>query len=241
MSVTGTAGGDPVKSGIPVSDLAAGLYAANGIQAALLARTRTGRGQNVETSLFEAALGMSVWEATEFFATGEAPEPKGSAHRLNAPYQAFKARDGYITIAAFTPAHWQRLCNVLNRADLLIDSRFRSNDDRMAHLPELVEHIERALAMRTVNDWVERLLAEGIPCGPILDYAQVFSEPHTASRRMVETVDHPIEGTVRTLGIPVKLSDTPGSVRMAPPLLGQHTDAVMSALDAGQSPWGTNE
>lgn len=241
MSVTGTAGGEPVKSGIPVSDLSAGLFAANGIQAALLARTRTGRGQRVETSLFEAALGMSVWEATEFFATGEAPEPKGSAHRLNAPYQAFKARDGYITIAAFTPTHWQRLCNVLDRADLLIDARFRSNEDRMAHLPELVDQIERALTLRSVDDWVARLLAEGIPCGPILDYAEVLSAPHTAARKMVETVDHPVEGEVRTLGIPLKFSDTPASVRHAPPLLGEHTDAVMAALDAGQSPWSRNE
>ncbi len=241
MSVTGAPDGEPVKSGIPVSDLAAGLYAANGIQAALLARTRTGRGQRVETSLFEAALGMSAWEATEFFATGDAPEPKGSAHRLNAPYQAFKARDGYLTIAAITPAQWERLCNVLNRADLPIDARFRANEDRMAHLPELVEQIERALALRTVDDWVGRLLGEGIPCGPILDYAQVFAAPHTSARQMVETIDHPIEGAVRTLGIPVKLSDTPGSVRSAPPLLGEHTAAVMAALDAGQSPWSNGE
>lgn len=237
MSVTGTADGGPVKCGIPVSDLAAGLYAANGIQAALLARVTTGRGQRVETSLFEAALGLSVWEATEYWATGEPPQPLGSAHRLSAPYQAFRARDGFITIAALTAPHWQKLCAVLDRDDLAADARFTSNANRLAHLETLVPEIETALAARTVADWVERLLAEGVPCGPILNYAEVFNEPHTAARQMVKLVDHPVEGAVRTLGIPVKLSATPASVRRAPPLLGEHTDAVLSAIASGLSPW----
>ncbi|CAG1770779.1 partial Acetyl-CoA:oxalate CoA-transferase, partial [uncultured bacterium] len=161
MSVTGAPGGDPVKCGVPVSDLAAGLYAANGIQAALIARASTGRGQRVETSLFEAALGLSVWEATEFFATGEAPRPLGSAHRLSAPYQAFRASDGYVTIAALTPSHWERLCMVIDRADLALDPRFATNADRMANRDALVVEIDRALAARSVADWVDRLLAEG--------------------------------------------------------------------------------
>jgi formyl-CoA transferase len=238
MSVTGTAEGEPVKCGIPISDLAAGLYAANGIQAALLAREKTGRGQRVETSLFEAALGLSAWEATEYWATGEAPRPLGSAHRLSAPYQAFRASDGFLTIAALTTPHWERLCRVLDRADLTLDERYLSNADRLANLEPLVTEIERALSARSVEDWVDRLLAEGVPCGPILDYAQVFDAPHTSARSMVEVVDHPVEGPVRTLGIPVKLGDTPGSVRRAPPLLGEHTADVLAALDANASPWG---
>jgi formyl-CoA transferase len=173
MSVTGSATGERVKCGIPVSDLAAGLYAANGIQAALLARARTGRGQRVDTSLFESALGLSVWEATEFWATGEAPLPLGSAHRLSAPYQAFHASDGALTIAALTAPHWERLCAVLGRPELVNDERYASNGDRLQHRESLTAAIERALANGTVDEWVTRLLAAGIPCGPILDYDQV--------------------------------------------------------------------
>ena len=238
MSVTGSAEAEPVKCGIPISDLAAGLYAANGIQAALLAREKSGRGQHVETSLFEAALGLSVWEATEFWATGEPPQPLGSSHRLSAPYQAFRARDGFLTIAALTSSHWERLCNVLDRPELVSDPRYATNAERLAHLDELVAEIERALAAHDVDHWVSRLLAEGIPCGPILDYAQVFDAPHTTARKMVEEVEHPVEGPVRTLGIPVKLSETPATVRRAPPLLGEHTAEVFSAIAGNRSPWG---
>jgi formyl-CoA transferase len=237
MSVTGSATGERVKCGIPVSDLAAGLYAANGIQAALLARARTGRGQRVDTSLFESALGLSVWEATEFWATGEAPLPLGSAHRLSAPYQAFHASDGALTIAALTAPHWERLCAVLGRPELVNDERYASNGDRLQHRESLTAAIERALANGTVDEWVTRLLAAGIPCGPILDYDQVFAAPHTAARRMVEVVEHPVEGPVRTLGFPIKLSDTPARIRRSPPLLGEHTEAVLTALAANGSPW----
>ena len=240
MSVTGSAETEPVKCGVPVSDLAAGLYAASGIQAALLAREKTGRGQRVETSLFEAALGLSVWEATEYWATGEPPRAMGSAHRLSAPYQALRASDGFLTIAALTSSHWERLCNVLDRPELATDARYATNADRLANIDALGREIERALASDTVESWVARLLAEGIPCGPILDYAQVFAEPHTTARRMIEVVTHAVEGDVRTLGIPVKLTETPGTVRSAPPLLGEHTASVLEALAANRSPWEEN-
>ena len=237
MSVTGHPDGEPVKSGVPISDLSAGLYAANGIQAALFARTRTGRGQRVETSLFEAALGLSVWEATEFFATGEPPAPLGSAHRLSAPYQAFRARDGYLTIAALTSLQWEKLCYVLDRADLPDDTRFRTNADRLGNRAALSTEIERSLAARTVDEWVTHLLAEGVPCGPILDYRAVFDSSHTAERQMVFTAEHPVEGQIRTLGVPVKLTDADLRVRRPPPLLGEHTVSVMEAIAAGSSPW----
>lgn len=237
MSVTGTPGGDPVKAGVPVSDLAAGLYAATAILAALHARERTGEGQWVETSLFEAALGLSVWESTEYFATGDPPQALGSAHRLSAPYQAFRASDGWLTIAALTPAHWERLCAVLGRPDLATDPRFATNAQRMAHRDDLVVDIEAALSSGTVEDWVTRLLAEGVPAGPLYDYAQVFGDPHVAARRMVETVDHPVAGSVRTLGIPVKMTGTPAEVRLPPPLLGQHSSELRTALETGHSPW----
>jgi formyl-CoA transferase len=237
MSVTGAPGGDPVKAGVPVSDLAAGLYAATAILAALHARDRTGEGQWVETSLFEAALGLSVWESTEYFATGEPPQALGSAHRLSAPYQAFRAADGWLTIAALTPAHWERLCTVLARPALALDPRFATNADRMAHRDALANEIQRALTSGTVAEWVSRLLGEGIPAGPLYDYAQVFADPHVAARRMVETIEHPVEGTVRTLGIPIKMTGTPPSVRLPPPLLGEHTDAIRRVLEQGTNPW----
>jgi crotonobetainyl-CoA:carnitine CoA-transferase CaiB-like acyl-CoA transferase len=238
MSVTGSAEAEPVKCGVPISDLAAGLYAVVGIQAALLARARLGKGQRVETSLFEAALGLSVWEATEYWATGEAPQPMGSSHRLSAPYQAFRAHDGFLTIAALTTSHWERLCNVLDKPGLATDPLYATNADRLANLETLSAEIERALASDSVDGWVGRLLAQGIPCGPILNYAQVFAAPHTAARDMVEVIEHPVEGPVSTLGIPVKLGVTPGTIRRAPPLLGQHTESVLAAVSSGRSPWG---
>jgi crotonobetainyl-CoA:carnitine CoA-transferase CaiB-like acyl-CoA transferase/enoyl-CoA hydratase/carnithine racemase len=230
MSVTGEAGGDPVKCGVPISDLAAGLYGALGIEAALLARARTGRGQRVETSLFEAALSLSVWEATEYFATGQAPQPCGSAHRLNAPYQALRTADGHVNIAALTVQQWQRLCATLGLAELERDERFATNAQRMAHLPALVTVLERALAGATTERWTEQLLQAGVPAGPILDYAQVFSHAHTQARHMVEVVEHPNEGSIRTIGFPLKLSDTPARVRKPPPLLGQHTAEILETI-----------
>jgi formyl-CoA transferase len=227
LSVTGTPGGEPVKCGVPISDLAAGLYGALGVLAALTARERTGRGQHVETSLFEAALGLSVWETTELWATGEAPRALGSAHRLNAPYQAFRTGEGSLVLAALTAGQWTGLCAALERADLADDPRFATNEARMAHLPELVGEVESALTGRPADEWVERLLAAGVPAAPILDYAQVFSDPHTAARRMVEEVEHPVEGTIRTLGFPLKMSATPLRVRRPPPLLGEHTEEVL--------------
>ncbi|HSG09999.1 MAG TPA: CoA transferase, partial [Longimicrobiales bacterium] len=228
LSVTGTPGGEPVKCGVPISDLAAGLYGAVGVLAALAARASSGRGQHVETSLFEAALGLSVWETTEYWATDEVPRAWGSAHRLNAPYQAFRTADGSIVLAALTTGQWTSLCSALHRTELAADERFGTNEARMAHLPELVAEIETALAADSADAWVERLLAAGVPAAPLLDYAQVFADPHTQARRMIEEVDHPVEGTIRTLGFPLKMSATPLRVRRPPPLLGEHTAEVLA-------------
>jgi formyl-CoA transferase len=230
MSVTGERNGAPVKCGVPIADLAAGLYAASGILAALLARERTGEGQYVETSLFEAALALSAWESTEYWATGDAPHPWGSAHRLNAPYQAFRTADGHITLAAITPRQWEALCGALGRAELAADPRFATNAARMANLPALVEEIEGALAGASTAEWVERLLAAGLPAGPIHDYRQVFDDPHTRARRMVEETEHPVEGTIRMLGFPLKMSATPPRIRRPPPLLGEHTAELLEEL-----------
>jgi crotonobetainyl-CoA:carnitine CoA-transferase CaiB-like acyl-CoA transferase len=234
MSVTGEPDGNPVKCGIPIGDLSAGLFCAVAILSALHARERTGRGQFVDTSLFEGALALSIWETAELWATGRTPAKLGSAHRLTAPYQALRTADGYITVGGNTQPLFQRLCTTLGVSQLVEDPRFATNDARMSNVTALVEELEAALAARTTDEWVAALVEGGVPCGPIHDYAEVFADPHTQARDMEVTVEHPVEGTVRALGIPVKLSDTPGAVRRPAPLLGQHTEEILR--EAGFSP-----
>jgi len=235
MSVTGEPGGDPVKCGIPISDLAAGLYCALAVLAAYIHRNRTGEGQKVETSLFEAALGLSVWESSELWTTGGIPQPCGSAHRLNAPYQALRTADGHLVLAAITERQWEALCQVLDREALARDPRFATNADRMAHRGALVEELEAVLAAAPTRRWIEKLLDAGVPAGPIQNYRQVFEDPHTRAREMMQEVEHPVEGSVRMLGFPFKLSTTPARVRRPPPLLGEHTAELLG------EPWEIEE
>jgi formyl-CoA transferase len=236
MSVTGEPGGDPVKCGIPVSDLSSGLFCAIAILSALIARERTGRGQRIDTSLFEGALALSIWESAELWATGRTPEALGSGHRLLAPYQALRTSDGYVTVGANNDRFWRALCSTLDRADLTADDRFVDNDARMANRASLVAELESALSTRTTGEWVELLLDAGVPCGPIHDYAEVFADPHTRAREMEVSVEHPVEGHMSALGIPVKLSDTPGSVRRPAPLLGEHTEEVLREIGIEEMP-----
>jgi crotonobetainyl-CoA:carnitine CoA-transferase CaiB-like acyl-CoA transferase len=222
MSVTGEPDGDPVKCGIPIGDLSAGLFCAIGILSAVVARERTGRGQRIDTSLFEGALALSIWETAELWGTGRVPQPLGSGHRLLAPYQALRTADGHINVGANNQRLWRRLCEAVDRQDLIDDARFASNDDRIDRRAELVAELERALAARPTHEWVDVLVQAGVPCGPIHDYRQVFEDPHTQAREMEVQV-----GSQRMLGIPVKLSDTPGAVRSAAPALGEHSREVL--------------
>lgn len=228
MSVTGEPEGAPVKCGIPIGDLGAGLYAAFGILSAYIARERTGIGQHVDVSLFEAALALSVWETTELWATGRVPRPFGSAHRLSAPYQALRTRDGYVTVGANNERLWERFCAAIGRDDLLTDARFATNLDRVENRPQLEVELEAVFREKDTESWMALLLDAGVPCGPIHDYAQVCEDPHTLAREMVVEMEHPVEGKIPGLGIPVKLSETPGRVRRAAPLLGEHTDEVLA-------------
>ena len=225
MSVTGEPDGDPVKCGIPIGDLSAGLFCAVAILSAVVARERTGRGQRIDTSLFEGALALSIWETAELWGTGSVPQALGSAHRLTAPYQALRTADGHITVGGNNEKLWRRLCEAIGRPELI--EAFPTNDDRMARRPELARELESALAARTTDEWVEALIEAGVPCGPIHDYRQVFEDPHTQAREMEVRIEHPTEGEISTLGIPVKLSDTPGAIRRPAPLLGEHTDEVL--------------
>lgn len=230
MSVTGEPGGEPVKSGVPLSDLSAGMYCALGVLNAHIARERTGEGQHVDTSLFEAALSFGIWETAELWSTGRVPQPFGSAHRLTAPYQALRTKDGHVTVGANNPRLWERLCEAIGRPELVDDERFADNDLRMANRVELQAELEAVLVTDTTDGWVQRLGEAGTPAGPIYDYQEVFEDPHTLERGMLERYEHPVAGEVKTLGIPVKLSETPGAIRLPAPLLGEHTDVVFEEL-----------
>jgi crotonobetainyl-CoA:carnitine CoA-transferase CaiB-like acyl-CoA transferase len=229
ISVTGEEGA-LAKSGVPLSDLCAGLFAAYGILCALEHRERTGEGQLVDTSLFEAAMALTVWEATEYWVTGRAPKPLGSAHRLTAPYQALRGSDGYFTVGANTDKLFEGLCRAIGRPDLLEDPRFDGRAARMDNRAALIEAIDKTTVEDTRVHWLERLDQEGVPSGPINNYAEALADPHTLARGMVVELRHPGAGQIKALGIPVKLSETPGAVDRPAPLLGQHTTEILVEL-----------
>ena len=227
MAITGEPGGAPVKSGSPVCDINAGILAALGIVSAYLHRVKTGEGQLVDTSLFEAGVQQTYWQSAIFFATGAAPGPSGSAHILSAPYQAFRASDGWLNIGGANQANWERLARVLGAPEWTLDERFRTNADRMKNLQALTTLMSARLKTRSVQDWISALEAEGVPCGPIHSIADMAADPQTVARQMVVELEHPRAGRTRALGLPIKLSATPGKVTRAAPLLGQHTREVL--------------
>ena len=227
MGVTGEAGRAPVKSGGPVCDINAGLLGALGVVSAYVHRLKTGEGQLIDTSLFEAGIQQLYWQAAIHFATGEVPGPTGSAHILSAPYQAFRAADGWLNIGGANQANWERMCRVLGARDWLEDPRFRSNADRMKNLDALVPLMNARLKDRQVDDLIKALEAEGVPCGRINSVADVATDPQALAREMVVELEHPRAGRTRALGLPIKLSRTPGKVSRPAPVLGQHTREVL--------------
>lgn len=230
MSASGHPDQPPVRNSISAADLGAGLMALYGILSALIGRERSGRGQYIDASLFEAALGLSIWEVAEYWSTGISPKPIGSANRMSAPYQVVRAKDGYFVVGAANQKLWTALCQVMDRADLLEDERFKDNPLRLANRKVLIVELERTFASRPVSEWVEMLLAVGIPSGPINDYAEALASDHAQERGMTMIAEHPVEGPLRLLGFPLKMSETPQQIRLAPPLLGQHTDEVLAEL-----------
>jgi formyl-CoA transferase len=222
MSVTGHPGGAPVKVGIPVATF--------GILCALRARRLTGRGQFVDTSLFEAGLALSVWEATEYWFTGRTPQPMGSAHRMNAPYQAFRASDGYFTVGAANSKLWPLFCGVLERNELLNDARFTNVALRVKHRAELQAEIEQTTVHSPRTYWLERCEAAGIPAGPIYSVPEALADRHAQARGMVQELPHPVAGRVKVLGNPVKMSASPPRMRKAAPQPGDDTDTVLKEL-----------
>lgn len=227
MSITGEPGRDPVKCGSPVTDIGAGMLAAIGILAAWAHRLRTGQGQLVDTSLFEAGVMQTYWHSAICLATGRSPGPLGSAHVLNAPYQAFPTSDGWINVGGANQANWERLLRVVGASELAADPRFGTNADRMAHREALVEALSVHLRRRTTAHWTSALERAGLPVGPVLDIAAMLAHPQTAAREMVVETNHSRLGATRSLGLPIKFSATPGSVRRGAPVLGEHTREVL--------------
>jgi crotonobetainyl-CoA:carnitine CoA-transferase CaiB-like acyl-CoA transferase len=229
LSVTGSPE-EPAKVGVPISDLNAGLYASHAILAALLSRMRTGEGQYIDTSLFEAALAYTIWESNEYWATGVAPQRLGTAHRLSAPYQVFATANGWIAIGAANQRNWELLARAMGRDDLLQNASFATNADRMTNLARLVETLTVTMKTRTTEEWLQVFDEAGVPSGPVLTLGEVYQHPQVKARAMDIEVQHPIAGNIHTIGFPVKYSSTPGQMYRPAPVLGQHTFVMLESL-----------
>jgi crotonobetainyl-CoA:carnitine CoA-transferase CaiB-like acyl-CoA transferase len=234
MTVCGQADGGPLRLPIPISDLCGGMNGAFGVVSALYAREQTGRGQRVDTSLYEAALAMGPYEAAEYFTLNRVPHRLGQAHRLVAPYQIFPTSDGWVAIGAATQVFWERLCGLMGVPELCADPRFDTGAKRVENYDALVSIISEHVARETADEWIRRLEAAGIPVAPVLNHERALTHPQTLAREMVVEVEHPTAGRVKVLGVPVKFSDTPAKVRTPAPLLGQHTDEVLGELHAAR-------
>jgi len=230
MSVTGDASGPPFRLGVAIADIVSGMWAAQGVMAAIIARERTGRGQIVDVGMLDATASLLTYQAAIYFATGRAPTRLGNRHPTIVPYEAFPTADGELVIAVGNDGIWRRFCDVAGIAGLAEDPRFATNRDRVAHYDVLKPLLDDVLGQRSRQAWIDALTPAGIPCGSVRDIAEVFSDPQVASREMVVALPHPTIGEVRVTGVPVKLSATPGEVRTAPPTLGQHTEAVLGEL-----------
>jgi crotonobetainyl-CoA:carnitine CoA-transferase CaiB-like acyl-CoA transferase len=227
MSITGIPGGDPVKVGVPVCDLVCALYGALAVVSALYARRDSGAGQFIDVSLLEAGVSLGIWEAGGFFATGEIPKPLGSAHQSAAPYQAFRATDGWLTLGATTKPNWEAMCRALGLEGLLSEARFADSSKRHAHREELEAIIDAVTTTKPVSYWLDLLERAGVPCAPIQDFGQSFNDPQLVERNFFWDAPHAKLTKVRQLGSPMRMSRTPVRRDGAGPLLGEHTLEVL--------------
>jgi formyl-CoA transferase/CoA:oxalate CoA-transferase len=227
MSITGEAGGPALRLGVAIADIVSGMFAAQGIAMALLARARSGRGQLVDVGMLDATAALLTYQAANYFATGRVPTRLGNRHPTIVPYETFDAADGEFVLAVGNDDLWRRFCRVAGLADLAADERFATNRVRVEHYESLKPILVERLRTRTRAEWIGALNAEGVPSGAVRDLAEVFSDPQLGAREMIQAVEHATLGSVRALGVPIKLSDTPGAVRTAPPTLGQHTDQIL--------------
>ena len=230
MHVTGEPDGPPTSVGLPICDLGTGMWAVQGILAALYQKSRTGQGQLVECSLLETAVGFSSWTSAGWLADHREPTRQGSRHRQNAPYQRFATRDGYIMIGAANQAMWQKCARVLGREGWADDPRFRTTPERIRNRAILEAEMEAVLTTRSTEEWVKALDEAGVPCGPVYTYAQLFEDPQIRHRRMVVYAEDPELGRVAHIRTPVRMSGSDVAVRRVAPKLGQHTTEVLGFL-----------
>ncbi|MBZ9559817.1 MULTISPECIES: CoA transferase [unclassified Modicisalibacter] len=235
MSMTGEAGRRPLKTGIAVYDIGAGITAVYSILAAYVHKMKSGEGQHIDIAITECGLPWFTWEAAAYFAEGRVPEPTGWRHRVSAPYQAVKTRDGYIMLGCANQRTWERFCeNVIERPALIDDTRFLTNSDRGANVEELEALLEDILAGHDMAHWLERCDSAGVPAGPINDFAQAMQDEHYLARGMVQEMEHPVIGPMKTIGFPSKFSRTPSQIRRPAPLFAQHTDEILAGLGMGR-------
>ena len=230
MSLTGQPGGDPVMVGVPQADMVAGMFAAFAIVAALEARHRTGEGQVIDATMIGGQVALLSRQAARYFADGTVPRPEGNVHASIVPYQTFRAADGFVNICCANNALFERLCRAIDLEELLDDGRFADNGSRVKHRDALVPLIAARVHRMTKSEVVRKLREANVPVGPIYDLAEVFNDPVVRHLGLIAEVDHPVAGRVRAPGIPVRMSGTPGSVRRAPPMLGEHTNEVLREL-----------
>ncbi|GAB3444359.1 CoA transferase [Streptomonospora sediminis] len=234
LRMTGHPDGRPAKVGIAINDIAAGATAIYSILAAELNRRATGEGDYIDISLVDAGLAWTVWESGAYFGSGEEPAPTGTRHRRSTPYQAYRTADGYVTIGANNDRLWRRLVtDAFDRPGWLEDDRFATLAARMEHIDELQAEIEEVTATRTTAEWIKILDRAGVPGGPVLTYAEALDDPHVIARGMIDEVDHPIIGSMRTIAPPAKFASLDFGIKGPAPWLGQHTSDVLA--DAGLS------
>ena len=233
MSITGVPNSPPVKVGVPIADMNAGMFATYGILTAYINKLRTKKGQYLEISLLEAAIAYTVWESAGYFATGDIAEPLGSSHRNSAPYQALKTKDGHINVGAPNQSNWERFANAIERSDLVTRNEFKDNASRLVNRESLEEELELTLTTKNSSEWLEVLEKSGVPAGPILNISEVWNDPQVEARNMKVTLDHPTAGKITNIGLAAKLYSTPGRITKPAPLLGEHTREIL--VDAGYS------
>jgi crotonobetainyl-CoA:carnitine CoA-transferase CaiB-like acyl-CoA transferase len=231
MSFTGVPDTPPVKAGVPVADMNAGMFSVYGILAAYIHKLKTGEGQYLEISLLEAALAYTVWESAGYFATGEVAGPLGSSHRNSAPYQGLKTSDGYIVVGAPNQPNWERLAMAFGCSELIAREEYSDNAGRLVNRARLEEELELTTTQKTTDEWLVILEEAGVPAGPILNMEQIWADPQVQDRGMEAVLEHPTAGTTKNIGLAAKLYGTPGRITKPAPLLAQHTREVL--LGAG--------
>ena len=227
MSITGIPNSPPIKVGVPIADMNAGMFATYSILSAYIHMLKSGEGQYLEISLLESALAYTVWESSSYFATKEIPEPLGSSHRLSAPYQALKTVDGFINIGAPNQSNYERLCKAIAREDLIENKYFIDNASRLNNREKLEKELEKTLSKKKSNYWIKKLDDYGVPCGPINNIGEAWDDPQVIARNMKVTLEHPTAGKIENIGISPKLYKTPGRITRPAPILGEHSTEIL--------------